>query len=111
MNPTIVYAFYPDQGQPQAFGTSKLFTSKPSKLGYVTAFNKSASTVYIELYDATSATGTPRTLPCPANTFVGWAGLKMNTGIFVQAVNAAVSGALIAGNDVKFDCGFTDEIV
>lgn len=112
MYPQIVMGFYADQGEPQAFGKSKAFTTKPSKLHYLTAFNKSGATVYIELYDhGSAATGTPRTLPCLPNNFVGWSQLKMRTGIFVRAVDAASGGAVIANDEVKFDCGFTDEIV
>ena len=111
-SPMHVIGFYADQGQPQAFGTSMAFATKPCDLHYLTAFNKSGSTVYIELYDhASAATGTPRTLPGAAGAVVGWSQLKMRTGIFVRAVDAASGGSVIAGNDVKFDCGFTDRIV
>lgn len=107
----LVNAFFADQGEPQAYGKSKLFTDKPSKLYYLTAHNKGVATVYIELYDhASGATGTPRVLPVASGGVVGWAQIKMRNGIFVRAVDA-VGGSLIAGDDVKFDCGYTDEIV
>jgi hypothetical protein len=112
MNPFIVEGHFADQGAPQAFGKSVAFSTKPSKLFYLTAFNKSGATVYIELYDHPSAaTGTPRVLPCGAGGFTGWATLKMRNGIFVRAVDAASGGSVIAGDDVKFDCGFCHEIV
>ena len=112
MMPNIVLGFYADQGEPQAFGKSKAFATRTCRLHYLTAFNKSGTTVYIELYDhASAAAGVPRLLACPTMTAVGWAQLKMRTGIFVRAVDAASGGSLIAGDDVKFDCGYTDEII
>ena len=110
MMPFVVQGFFADQGLPQAYGKSAQFTTKPAKLYYLTAFNK-GSACWIELYDAASATGTPRVIPCPANGVVGWAQIHMRTGIFVRAVDAASGGALIGADDVKFDCGFTDQVV
>lgn len=114
---TLVTGFFADQGSPQAYGTAKQFTTKPSKLYYLTAHNSSGATVYIELYDsASAASGTPRVLPClgtdsvSGGAVVGWAQLKMTAGIYVRAVSS-LGGAIIGSNDVKFDCGFTDEIV
>lgn len=109
MSPNVIIGYFADQGEPQAFGKSKQFTTKRSKLFYLTAYNKGVGTVYIELYDQASATGTPRTLPVAAGGWVGWSQLLMRNGIFVRAVDAPSSGALIAGDDVKFDCGFVDE--
>jgi hypothetical protein len=112
MMPLAVIGFYADQGEPQAYGKSKQFTAKPSKLHYLTAYNKGASTVYLELYDSASgASGEPRVLPLASKQLVYWSQMRMRAGIFVQAVDADTGGSLIADDDVKFDCGFTDEIV
>lgn len=110
--PMIVEGFFADQGAPQAFGKSAVITARPAKLFYVTAFNKGGSTVYIELYDHPSAaTGTPRVLPLAAGGYVGWSQVLLRNGGFIRAVDAASGGNLIAGDDVKFDFGYTDWIV
>lgn len=112
MNPFVVAGYFADQGLPQAFGKSVQFTAKPNKLYYLTAYNKSGSTVYIQLYDSASgASGVARELPCAAGGVVGWSQLNMRNGTFVRAVTAADGSTLISGDDVKFDCGFTDQIV
>jgi len=111
MNPTVVIGYFADQGAPTAYAKSSQFTTKTSRLHYLTAFNKGASTVYIELYDsAAGASGTPRVLPLASGAVVGWSQLWMRNGIFVQACTDATSSTQIAGNDVKFDCGYTDEV-
>lgn len=110
--PMIVEGFFADQGAPQAYGVSAVITPKPAKLFYLTAFNKGASTVYIELYDHPSAAvGTPRTLPLAAGGFIGWSQVLLKNGGFVRAVDAASGGSVIGSNDVKFDFGYTDWIV
>lgn len=109
-NPIVVNGYYADQGGVQDWGKSYQFTAAPASLVYLTAFNKSLSTVYIELYDAATATGTPRVLPCAAGSVVGWGQLRMGTAIFVRAVDAASGGSLIGSNDVKFDCGYLNSI-
>ena len=100
-----------DQGSPTAFTTDKLFSSQPSLLYYLTAMNKSAGDLVIELYDiATAYTGTPILIPrillCPTNATVGWMNYRMRNGIYVRAVDA-VAGSLIGTNDVQFDCGYS----
>lgn len=110
MNPICVIGYFADQGLPQPYGVSKQFTSKRSRLHYLTAFNKGGSTVYIELYDNADATGEPRVLPLAAGAVVGWSQLWMRNGIFVQACTDATAHTLIGSNDVKFDCGYTDEV-
>jgi len=112
MFPMSVNGYYADQGSVEAYGKSKQFTAKPASLAYCSAYNKSASTVYIELFDSASgASGTPRVIPCPTKTLIYWSQLRMRNGIFVRAVDADSGGSLIADDDVKFDCGFMDNIV
>lgn len=111
-NPFVVAGFFADQGAPQAYGKTYQATAKPSKLYYLTAHNKSASTVYIKLYDSASGiSGEPRVLPCAAGNVVGWSSLHMRNGIYAAAHTTADGTTAIAGDDVKYDCGFTDQIV
>ncbi len=111
-NPFVVAGFFADQGLPQAWGKTYQATAKPSKLYYCVAMNKSASTVYIKLYDSASgASGEPRVLPCAAGSFVGWSSLHMRNGIYLAAHTSADGTSAIAGDDVKYDVGFTDQIV
>ena len=105
-------AFFADQGQPEAYGKSKQFTARPSKLYFISAYNKGAGTVWIELYDsAAGADGAYDLLPCPTQNMVYFTQFKMRRGIFIRAVDGDNGGALIAANDVKFSCRFADEIV
>lgn len=115
MNGISVRGYFADQGAPQAWGKSKQFSTTVSDLFYLVAVNKSGVPVYIELYDTedgTDLTGlVPRTLPCLDITnggYVQWTELRMKRGIFVRAVDGASGGALIAGDNVKFDCGYLD---
>ena len=117
MYPISVRGYYADQGSPQDWGKSKQFTTRPAKLAYLNAVNQSGATVYVELYDTNDGSDLtakiPRVLPCPDITTGGyaeWRELDMRSGIFVRAV-AAVGGALIGGNNVKFDCGYMDHII
>lgn len=114
MMPFAVRGYFADQGQCEDWGKSKQFTANPSDLFYLNVVNKSGGLVYIELYDsAAGVSGAARVLPCPdiaAGGFAQWTELRMRAGIFVRAV-ATVGGALISGNDVKFDCGFGDRAV
>lgn len=111
-NPFVVAGFFADQGAPQAYGKTYQATAKPSKLYYLTAHNKSASTVYIKLYDSASGvSGEPRVLPCVADGVVGWASLDMKNGVYAAAHTTAAGTTAISGDDVKFDAGFTDQRV
>ena len=112
-----VVGYFADQGLPLDFAADAQFSATRHKLFYLTAFNKSGATLYIELYDAASsaaATGVlPRILPCPAGNLVYWAQLLMRNGAYAKAVSAVVTGVgggtKIATSDVKYDCGYMDE--
>lgn len=111
-NPLIISGYFADQGAPQAYGKSYQATAKPNKLYYLTAHNKSGSTVYIKLYDSASgASGEPRVLPCVADGVVGWANLDMKNGVYAVAHTTAAGTTTIVTDDVKFDAGFTDQRV
>lgn len=111
MFPLAINGFLADQGAPQAYGKSKQFSTKPASIGFLSAYNKSGSTVYIELYDSASgASGEPELLPCPTKTLVYWSQLKMRNGIFVRAVDADTGGSLIAGDDVKFSARYMEDM-
>lgn len=115
MFPLAINGYYADQGGPEAYGKSKQFNTKPASIGFISAYNKSASTVYIELYDTADGTSlgglTPAVLPCPTKTLVYFSQLKHRNGIFIRAVDADSGGSLIAGDDVKFDCRYMDDRV
>jgi hypothetical protein len=112
MSPTSINGYYADQGEPQAYGKSKQFSTKPNSLAFLSAYNKGVATVYIELFDTadgTDLTGlVPEILPCPTKTLVYWSQLRMRNGCFVRAVDADTGGSLIAGSDVRFSARFMD---
>lgn len=111
----IVKGYYADQTLTTAFTTQaqQPIAVRPCSLAYLTAFNKSASTVYIALWDGAIGDGTPRILPCAAGAVVGWAELKMKNGWTVSATTTSDGDPNneITTDDVKFDIGWLDEIV
>lgn len=69
--------------------------------------NKNASTVYIYLYDAASATGTPIMPPIPVSTgntvvFELPTGYRCATGLYVAASSSQASYVALASNDISF---------
>lgn len=107
-----------DQGQPTNYSASdKQFATTNALLYYLTATNKSGSSVAIQLYDVSASAAAelsaavPRELICPASSTVGWMSYKMFNGIYVRAASAlgatgALSAVGAATGSVKFDCGY-----
>jgi hypothetical protein len=108
----IVQGRLADQRSKNDWGKSALITAKNAELRSLIVTNKSASTVWIQVFDSDTGTNpetvdaNPEEYPLPTNSVLTVTDLRFTTGIFVRAVTAAAGSTLIGANDVKIRCDY-----
>lgn len=82
-------------------------TAENCVLGALTVLNKSASDIWLQIYDSASgATGTRRQYPLPANSYFNLVNKRFGSGLYVRGVTAVGGSSLVGATDLEIDADF-----
>lgn len=101
-----------DQRSKSDWAKALLVTDKNAEMRSLIVTNKSASTVWIQVFDSNTGTSpetqdaNPEEYPLPTNSVLNVTDLRFHNGIYVRAVTAADGGTAISADDVKIRCDY-----